>query len=220
MRFSLAEILSIARPDGFDEGTVDKVLHLAHLLNVLNSHPSLRGKWVLKGDTTLNLFVLSLPRLSVDIDLNYIGALGREDMLLDRPRIEEAAQAVFSRQGFAVRRVPAGLGMGPTIQGRNGPTRRCQGGRARQPHPAGGGRDLLPTATVASATSGPSERESEVVEAIPLSGTSLKQKGRSRCTGRPHSNHAWPTCAYPARKRAWSALIRGPDCSRASLGLR
>ncbi len=74
MRFSLAEILSIARPDGFDEGTVDKVHHLAHLLNVLNSHPSLRGNWVLKGGTALNLFVLSHPRLSADIDLNYIGA--------------------------------------------------------------------------------------------------------------------------------------------------
>lgn len=106
MRFSRAEILAIARPDGFDEGTVEKILHLAHLLNVLNSHPSLRGKWVLRGGTALNLFVLRLPRLSVDIDLNYIGALGREDMLAERPRIEQAAQAVFSREGFAVRRVP------------------------------------------------------------------------------------------------------------------
>ncbi len=106
MRFSRAEILDIARPDGFDEGTVEKVLHLTHLLNVLNSHPLLRGKWVLKGGTALNLFVLRLPRLSVDIDLNYIGALGREDMLADRPRIEQAAQAVFSREGFTVRRVP------------------------------------------------------------------------------------------------------------------
>ena len=106
MRFSRTEILAIARPDGFDEGAVEKVLHLAHLLHVLNSHPSLRGKWVLKGGTALNLFVLRLPRLSVDIDLNYIGTLRREDMLADRPRIEQAAQAVFSREGFAVRRVP------------------------------------------------------------------------------------------------------------------
>ena len=100
------EILPIAKPDGFDEGTVEKVLHLVHLLNVLNSHPALRGKWVLKGGTALNLFVLRHPRLSVDIDLNYIGALGREEMLADRPKIEQAAQAVFSREGFAVRRVP------------------------------------------------------------------------------------------------------------------
>lgn len=106
MRFSPSEVLAIARRDGFDEGPVEKVLHLAHLLNVLNSHPSLRGKWVLKGGTALNLFVLRLPRLSVDIDLNYIGALGREEMLADRPSIEQAAQAVFSREGFAVRRMP------------------------------------------------------------------------------------------------------------------
>ncbi len=106
MRFSPAEILAIARPDRFDEGTVEKVLHLAHLLNALNSHPSLRGKWLLKGRTALNLFVLRLPRLSVEIDLNCIGALRREAMLADHPRIEQAAQAVFSREGFAVRRVP------------------------------------------------------------------------------------------------------------------
>ena len=106
MRFSAAEIQPIARPDGFDERVVEKVLHLVHLLNTLNSHPSLRGKWVLKGGTALNLFVLPHPRLSVDIDLNYIGALERENMLAARPKIEQAAQAVFSREGFAVRRVP------------------------------------------------------------------------------------------------------------------
>lgn len=107
MRFSATEIIGIARPDGLDEGVVDKVLHLMHLLDVLNSHPSLRGKWALKGGTALNLFVLDRPRLSVDIDLNYIGAQEREDMLADRPGIEQAAQAVFSREGFAVRRMPS-----------------------------------------------------------------------------------------------------------------
>ena len=106
MRFSSAQILAVGSGDGFDAGVVEKVLHLVHLLNVLDTHPSLRGRWVLKGGTALNLFVLRHPRLSVDIDLNYIGAPGREDMLADRPGIEQAAQAVFSREGFAVRRVP------------------------------------------------------------------------------------------------------------------
>ena len=95
MRFSAVEIRPIAKPDGFDERVVEKVLHLVHLLNTLNSHPSLKGKWVLKGGTALNLFVLPHPRLSVNIDLNYIGALLREKMLEERPKIEQAAQAVF-----------------------------------------------------------------------------------------------------------------------------
>ena len=107
MRFSAAEIQPLTSPEGFDPRVIEKVLHLVHLLNTLNSHPSLRGKWVLKGGTALNLFVLPLPRLSVDIDLNYIGALERENMLADRPKVEQAAQAVFSREGFSVRRVPS-----------------------------------------------------------------------------------------------------------------
>ncbi len=106
MKFSSSEILPISSSSGFRAEMVEKVLHLLNLLNALNSHPFLKGKWVLKGGTALNLFVLDLPRLSVDIDLNYIGALNREEMLTDRPKIEQAAQAVFSREGFTIKRVP------------------------------------------------------------------------------------------------------------------
>ena len=81
MRFSAPEILPAARANGFNEEVVEKVFHLMRLLNVLNKHPYLKGKWVLKGGTALNLFVLRHPRLSVDIDLNYVGALEREKML-------------------------------------------------------------------------------------------------------------------------------------------
>jgi predicted nucleotidyltransferase component of viral defense system len=95
-----------AQSTGFKAEIVEKVLHLLNLLNALNSHPFLKGKWVLKGGTALNMFLLDLPRLSVDIDLNYIGALGREEMLTDRPKIEQAAQAVFSREGLITKRVP------------------------------------------------------------------------------------------------------------------
>jgi predicted nucleotidyltransferase component of viral defense system len=85
---------------------VEKVLHLLNLLDALNSHPFLKGKWVLKGGTALNMFMLDLPRLSMDIDLNYIGTLDREGMLMDRPKLEQAALAVFSREGFTTKRVP------------------------------------------------------------------------------------------------------------------
>ena len=35
MRFSPSHILSTAKPDRFDEGVIEKVLHLVHLLNRL-----------------------------------------------------------------------------------------------------------------------------------------------------------------------------------------
>ena len=106
MKFSSSEILTVAESTGFKIEMVEKVLHLLNLLNVLNSHPFLKGKWVLKGGTALNTFILDFPRLSVDIDLNYIGAVNREEMLVDRPRVEQAVQAVFSREGFNIKRVP------------------------------------------------------------------------------------------------------------------
>ncbi len=106
MKFSSSEIFPVAESTGFKADMVEKVLLLLNLLSTLNSHPFLKGKWVLKGGSALNLFVFDLPRLSVDIDLNYIGALNREEMLADRPKVEQAAQAVFSREGFTIKRVP------------------------------------------------------------------------------------------------------------------
>ncbi len=106
MKFSTAEVLPIAETTGFKAELVEKVLHLFNLLNKLNSHPFLKGKWGLKGGTALNMFLLDLPRISVDIDLNYIGARDRAAMLKERPRIEQAIRAVFSREEFAIRRVP------------------------------------------------------------------------------------------------------------------
>lgn len=106
MIYSPSEVLPIAVSTGFRAEMIEKVLHPLNLLDKLNRHPMLRNKWVLKGGTALNLFVFDLPRLSVDIDLNYVGVLEREAMLADRPKVEQAAQAVFSREGFTTKRVP------------------------------------------------------------------------------------------------------------------
>ena len=78
MIYPLSEIKPIAEKAGFDLQVVEKVVHLLNLLNMINSHPVLKGKLALKGGTALNLFIFDMPRLSVDIDLNYIGALDRE----------------------------------------------------------------------------------------------------------------------------------------------
>jgi hypothetical protein len=85
---------------------LEKVIHLLHLLESFRSHPFLRNRLALKGGTALNLFVFDLPRLSVDIDLNYIGSEEREMMLAERPKVEQAFQAVFAREGFTVSREP------------------------------------------------------------------------------------------------------------------
>ena len=107
MIYPLSEIEPIAQEKGFNVYVVEKVIHLLNLLNTLNSHPVLKGKLALKGGTALNLFIFDVPRLSVDIDLNYIGALDREEMMEDRPKVEQAMQAVFKREGFNIKRIPS-----------------------------------------------------------------------------------------------------------------
>ena len=46
--------------------------------------------------------MFDVPRLSVDIDLNYVGNESRDAMLEERPKIVDALQAVFSREDFVI----------------------------------------------------------------------------------------------------------------------
>jgi predicted nucleotidyltransferase component of viral defense system len=82
---SVETLAAEAHHTGFEPMLLEKVAHLLSLLNALREQPTLRNKLVLKGGTALNLFVFEVPRLSVDIDLNYVGDEGRDDMLADRP---------------------------------------------------------------------------------------------------------------------------------------
>ena len=67
-------VLDTAGQTGFRPEIVEKVLRLNGILGRLREHPSSRNLWVLKGGTALNLFHMDVPRLSVDIDLNFVGA--------------------------------------------------------------------------------------------------------------------------------------------------
>ncbi len=107
MKISPETLIKQAEATGFRPDMLEKVGLLLQLLDAIRSHPFLKNKLVLKGGTALNLFIFDVPRLSIDIDLNYVGAADRETMLAERPRVEEALQAVFSREGFTVRRMPA-----------------------------------------------------------------------------------------------------------------
>ena len=106
MRISSETLIAQEEATGFRTDILEKVGLLIHLLEAVRSHPFLKGRMALKGGTALNLFVFDVPRLSIDIDLNYVGASDRETMLAERPRVEAALQAVFSREGFMIRHMP------------------------------------------------------------------------------------------------------------------
>jgi predicted nucleotidyltransferase component of viral defense system len=96
----------IASETGHQAGTLEKVLRLLDLLEEIARDPLLTDRFALKGGTALNVFHLSLDRLSVDIDLNYIGELDRAAMEAERPTLDAALQRLFASMGYAVRRQP------------------------------------------------------------------------------------------------------------------
>ncbi len=106
LKISRTRLLAESQLTGFRPEILEKVIQLLNLLNGFNSHPFLKDNLVLKGGTALNLFLFDLPRLSVDIDLNYIGAVDRQIMLNERPKIEQAVQAVCLREGMSIVRTP------------------------------------------------------------------------------------------------------------------
>ena len=124
MKISPEKLAAEAEATGFRPDVLEKVAQLLGLLDALRSHPFLKGKLVLKGGTALNLFVFDVPRLSIDIDLNYVGAEDRDGMLAERPKVEQAVQAVFAREGFTVRRMPEEHAGGKwSLRYGNGPSR-------------------------------------------------------------------------------------------------
>lgn len=107
MKISVERLQAEAEATGFRAEVLEKVIQLLHLLGTIQTHPYLRGKLALKGGTALNLFLFDVPRLSVDIDLNYIGKGPRGEMMEERPKLEDALNAVFAREGYSVKRVPS-----------------------------------------------------------------------------------------------------------------
>ena len=88
--------------NGFQPRTLDKVERLLDLLEEMQRHPDLKGKLAMHGGTAINLFMLNVPRLSVDIDISYVGSLSREEMLAERPFIERGIEEVGKAQGYDV----------------------------------------------------------------------------------------------------------------------
>ena len=102
MRFDPTRFPAAAKATGFDADNLEKVLRLRELLTEIHKHPFLRDRVVLKGGTAINLFYLDLARLSVDIDLNYIAQLGREEMLAERPDIVRAVDQIATGLGYRI----------------------------------------------------------------------------------------------------------------------
>lgn len=106
----------------FPPRALDKVERLLGLLGELGDHPFLKDKIALHGGTAINLFMLDAPRLSVDIDLSYVGALDRDEMLAERPIVERSIDEVAALRDTPSpgRKTGMPAGRSSSATGRNG----------------------------------------------------------------------------------------------------
>ncbi|MGI6042585.1 MAG: nucleotidyl transferase AbiEii/AbiGii toxin family protein [Candidatus Alectryocaccobium sp.] len=99
-QYNKSEIGAIAKEYGFVRDTFEKVLRLKEILRFFNEQEALRDHLLLKGGTAINLTVFNLPRLSVDIDMDYIPNDSREDMLIARERISRIIKDYMEMEGY------------------------------------------------------------------------------------------------------------------------
>ncbi len=104
--FSAEYLTRLAERTGFRTDGLQKQMTLLSILRDINRHPTLKEAYALKGGTAINLIWFPLPRLSVDIDLNYIGAWDRDEMLQERPLREKDLQGLIEAMGITVQHIP------------------------------------------------------------------------------------------------------------------
>lgn len=97
---SKKNIAEIGKNTNFIKDNIEKVLRLVDILDYVYASP-IKDKLVLKGGTAINLTYFNMPRLSVDIDMDYI-ILDRNTMLEDKVKIKEFFTKAMYQKGYAM----------------------------------------------------------------------------------------------------------------------
>jgi len=87
---------------GFSPNVVDKVERLLEVLEACRDDPYLHDALVLHGGSALNLFYDDAPRLSVDIDLMFVGEDELDKMRAVRPEVDRRIRRALEAIGYVV----------------------------------------------------------------------------------------------------------------------
>ncbi len=100
--YNRIELEKVAKETGFIRDNLEKVIRLSNILEFLVSNDDLKGKVTLKGGTAINLTVFDMPRLSVDIDLDYCCNSDKERMMADRAVIGQEILGYMQSNGYTL----------------------------------------------------------------------------------------------------------------------
>ena len=98
--YSRNEIGKLAAEHGFIRDSFEKVSRLVGLLAFFERDPALSKYLALKGGTAINLTIFSLPRLSVDIDLDFTENLPLEETKAVREILRDTLDKFMAMNGY------------------------------------------------------------------------------------------------------------------------
>ncbi len=101
MKYDKGYLARQAEKYGFVRDTLEKVFRLKEILEYINRNSFLKELLVLKGGTAINLTLFDLPRLSVDIDLDYTANNRRDEMLAARDVIRADLEKYIRSQQYS-----------------------------------------------------------------------------------------------------------------------
>lgn len=92
-----------AKENGFVRDNLEKTMRLTMILNYFHNSILLSHSLVLKGGTAVNLTIFQMPRLSVDIDLDFTHDCSKEEMLKMRVMINKEILSYMNSEGYSIR---------------------------------------------------------------------------------------------------------------------
>ena len=88
---------------GFVRDTYEKMTRLNEILRFINDEQKIKSFLALKGGTAINLTIFNLPRLSVDIDLDFTKNFTRTETKEQRARISELLGRYMVAEKYVLR---------------------------------------------------------------------------------------------------------------------
>jgi len=85
-----------SKETNFHRDTLEKIYRLEDLLKEINNHPELNKGLVLKGGTAINFLYFKYPRLSIDLDFNFVSGIGKRKKDEIIPTIDSALRSIFN----------------------------------------------------------------------------------------------------------------------------
>ncbi len=100
--YNKAQLAAKAKELSVVRDTLEKVCRLRDILQFFDESKFIRDRLALKGGTAINLLFFNLPRLSVDIDLDFCQNLSKSEMLTARKEISNLLIKYMTAEGYTL----------------------------------------------------------------------------------------------------------------------